>query len=149
MNVFLLEDEQKVSRFIPESLKPDGYQVQSCLSLKEAKDWIDHTKENFDLAILDRMVDGGDAIELVPELRKHWKNCRVIVLSAINTPDEKASALDLGADDYLAKPFSYVELSARLRALGRRNQESFAKPTHLVVGNLSVDILVKFITPAI
>lgn len=141
MNVFLLEDEQKVSRFISESLKADGYQVQSVHALREARDWIQDSKETFDLAVLDRMVDGRDAIELIAELKKNWKNCRVLVLSAINTPDEKASALDLGADDYLAKPFSYVELSARLRALGRRNQESFAKPTHLVVGNLSVDLL--------
>ncbi len=141
MKLFLLEDEAKVSKFISESLKADGYQVQSCASFKEAQDWLGSSSETFDLAILDRMVDGLDALVLVAPLKKAWKDCKVIILSAINTPDEKAAALDQGADDYLAKPFSFVELSARLRALGRRNSTSQPKATHLVVANLSVDLL--------
>ena len=92
-----------------------------------------------DVVILDRLLRQHDSLAHLKDIKESFPAAKVLILSAINTSNEKASALDLGADDYLGKPFSTTELLARVRALSRRLSAQ-AVPTHLRCGNLVLDI---------
>ena len=93
-----------------------------------------------DLAIFDRMLSGDDSLNYLKAFKKSFPQCKVLILSAINNSEQKALALDSGADDYLSKPYSLVELSARLRALSRRNGEA-SNVAVRQVANLTIDVL--------
>jgi DNA-binding response OmpR family regulator len=120
MRICVVEDELRVLRFLEQALRGEGHQVESCETFESAKSLLCSEPSGFDVLILDRMLRGQDGMDLVRPFRSQNPACRILILSAINTAEEKATALDLGADDYLSKPFSLVELSARLRAMSRR-----------------------------
>ena len=139
MDILIVEDELRVRRFLEEALRSEGHVVYPCVSIEEAESWMAIEDHLPDLVILDRMLNDLDGLDLIKPLKKKYADCKILILSAIGIADEKARALDLGADDYLSKPFSLAELSARLRALGRRNSGK-SSPTTLLLGNLSVDL---------
>jgi two-component system OmpR family response regulator len=91
------------------------------VSLEEAKTALE-TQFTPDIVLLDRMLKGEDGASLIPHLKQKYPTCHILVLSAIGTAEEKANIIDQGADDYISKPFSLSELTARLRALKRRPQ---------------------------
>lgn len=123
MHVLLVEDEARILRFLSGALNAEGHTTQCCSTYDEAEETLQTlTSDSIQAVILDRMLGGKDGTNLIALIRKQIANCAIIVLSALNSPEEKACVLDLGADDYVAKPFSLVELSARVRALGRRTQ---------------------------
>ena len=121
--VLLAEDEKRVAAFLMESLSAEGYSVTHCSNFPALKDQIEFGFESIDIAIFDRMLGREDSLDLIVAFKNKFPKAALLVLSAINSPEEKARSLDLGADDYLAKPYSLKELSARLRALKRRSAE--------------------------
>jgi DNA-binding response OmpR family regulator len=94
--------------------------------------------------ILDRLLGHFDAKDLVKPIKNTWQTCSILVLSAINTPDEKSNLLDLGADDYLSKPFSTQELISRINALLRRSNKW--NPNFISIGNVMLDLMKRSFT---
>mgnify|MGYP003345069558 CR=1 FL=1 len=95
--------------------------------------------ENFDLLVLDRLLGRYDTREALPQIRALWPKAGILFLSAINTPSERAELIDLGADDYLGKPYVASELLARVRSLLRRNSERDKE--RRIVGRATFDLL--------
>lgn len=117
--LLLVEDEEKLIRLLENMLVP-FFSVDSFSSYDALATLLDHSFLPYEVIVLDRMMNGKDALDLLPEFKQQFPQCRILVLSAIDTPAEKATALDQGADDYLAKPFAKEELVARIRVLARR-----------------------------
>jgi DNA-binding response OmpR family regulator len=141
MELLLVEDEITVGEFLKESLSKEGYQVIWCKNRIEVEVFLQTSVLSFDVVILDRMLSGDDAATLVPILKLKRPESKILVLSAIDLPQEKARLLDLGADEYLAKPFSLVELTARLRLIGRRSTPSANQSNLLCLKNLNIDLV--------
>lgn len=140
MELLLIEDEITVGEFLKESLSKEAYQITWCKNKSEVDGFLLSGILSFDIVILDRMLAGEDAATLIPVLKKKRPEAKILVLSAIDLPQEKARLLDLGADEYLAKPFSLVELTARLRLIGRRSP-SAEQSNILSRGNLNIDLV--------
>ena len=121
MKILIVEDEKKVASFIKRGLEDDGYQVTL------SHDGVDGLKRassgEFDLVVLDCMLPKKDGIAVLKELRDAGNLIPVIMLTAKADTDDVVSGLDAGADDYLAKPFAFAELQARVRALIRRSEQ--------------------------
>lgn len=142
MQILLAEDDERVAKFLREALKADGHEVFFCRNLKELTDAVQSSPLDFEIAILDRMFRGGDdSLSVLDKIREARPSLKILILSAINSAEEKAKALDKGADDYLAKPYSLVELTARLRVLSRRQSEKHTgEATRMQLGNANLDL---------
>ncbi|MFH1640818.1 MAG: response regulator transcription factor [Candidatus Omnitrophota bacterium] len=122
MRILLVEDEERIASFIARGLKEDHYVVDVA---KDGEKGLYMAEMNeYDLIILDIMLPGKDGISICKELRSKGRDLPILMLSAKDTPDDKARGLNFGADDYLAKPFVFKELLARIRALLRRHKPS-------------------------
>jgi DNA-binding response OmpR family regulator len=121
MKILIVEDEKKVASFIKRGLEDDSYQVTL------SHDGVDGFKRansgEYDLIILDCMLPKKDGITLLHELREDGNQVPVLMLTAKAETRDVVSGLDAGADDYLAKPFAFAELQARVRALIRRSEQ--------------------------
>ena len=126
MTIVIVEDEARVLAFLTEALRKEGHIIYPCATFQEASDTLNTVGDAVEVLLMDRLLDRVDAIGLIPIARDKCRNAKIIVLSTINEPAQKAAALDLGADDYLGKPFQLIELSARLRSLARRSSEPSA-----------------------
>jgi len=115
--ILLIEDEDKIRRFVRLALEQDGFEVHEAVNV--ARGLIEAGTRRPDMVILDLGLPDGDGLDLIRDLRA-WSDVPVLVLSARTTEHDKVGALDAGADDYLVKPFSAVELVARVRAHLRR-----------------------------
>ena len=124
MKILLLEDENKVRSFLLETFEREGFTTYSFAKFSDAQEFVASGDEGFDVAILDRIVGEKDGAALVPVIKNKIPKAKVLILSAITSPDERAKLLDIGADDYMGKPYSIVELISRLRALVRRSTTS-------------------------
>jgi DNA-binding response OmpR family regulator len=124
MRILVVEDDAPLSEALHQTLKLSGYAVDRVNNGASA----DHALKDgvFDLLILDLGLPKLDGHEVLKRLRARNSPLPVLILSACNDPEEKVRGLDLGADDYLAKPFSVKELGARVRALLRRGQHGSA-----------------------
>lgn len=120
--ICLVEDEQKVSAFICKGLEEHGYKVKTASNGITAKNLL--KQEPFDLLILDVMLPDTNGIELCRYIRQTDNNTPILMLTALNQVDNKVSGLKAGADDYLVKPFHFIELLARIEALLRRNKNN-------------------------
>jgi len=142
MTIVLVEDETRVLSFLTEALRKEGHVVHPCETFEVAVETIGAVSAALDLLIMDRLLGRMDAIPLIPVCKSKAPNARIMVLSTINSPEQKAAALDLGADDYLGKPFQLVELSARIRSLSRRAQPETGSERHIHSnGNLLLNAL--------
>lgn len=124
MIILIVEDEKRVLSFLTDALRAEGHTVHPAETYEAAVELIDNLGRDVDLLILDRLLHRTDAITLIPKAKGKCSKARILVLSTVNSPAEKAAALDQGADDYMSKPFSLVELSARIRSLSRRQNET-------------------------
>ncbi len=132
MQLLLVEDQKRLAGLLKRSLIEDGYVVDIASDGQEAIDKFDIN--NYDLIILDIMLPVKDGIEVCQEIRQSNTDIPILMLTALDGVDDRIKGLDSGADDYLVKPFSDGELSARVRALLRRS--SNGRPTILTVGEL-------------
>src|SRR5207253_2789276 len=137
--VLVVEDEKKTASFIRKALQAEGFAVDVCHNGEEA--WSALSLTPFDAVILDIMLPGRDGLSLLRQLRERKNGTPVLLLSARGEVNERVEGLNLGADDYLPKPFVIAELAARVRALGRRGAES--KPALLRVRDLTLDTITR------
>lgn len=118
MRVLFAEDEKSLNKIITKQLKAAGYSVDSCFDGGEAYDLI--TMTDYDAAIFDVMMPVLNGFELVKKIRAKGIDVPVLFLTARDSIEDRVTGLDIGADDYLVKPFSFDELSARLRVMTRK-----------------------------
>jgi two-component system OmpR family response regulator len=143
MTIVLVEDESRVLSFLTEALRKEGHVVHPAETFEAAVDLITSLGSQLELLIMDRLLGRTDGIPLIPLTRGKCTGAKILVLSTINSPEQKAAALDLGADDYLGKPFQLVELSARVRSLSRRTPSEGASGERHVftVGDIQLNAL--------
>ncbi|MBA2404091.1 MAG: response regulator transcription factor, partial [Bdellovibrionales bacterium] len=121
MNILIIEDDPKLQTFLSESLESDFSPIMVIGHLPlEDDEQINNFKPR--TIILDRLLGKYDSKDFLPQLRKKFPESFIIILSAINNSSERSELLDLGADDYIGKPFSLVELKSRIRAITRRTR---------------------------
>ncbi|WP_018108708.1 response regulator transcription factor [Bacteroides propionicifaciens] len=118
MELLLVEDNPRISEFMVKGLEESGFSVILAENGNKARSLI--AQREWDLVLLDIMLPDIDGIELLQYMRYKKINTPILVVSALGEPDDKVKALDYGADDYLAKPFHFKELIARINALTRR-----------------------------
>ena len=135
MRLLLVEDSAALRDSLAAALASEGYAVDAAADGHAALAFLAHYA--YDLVVLDLMLPGVDGLEVLRELRRKKQPARVLVLSARDQVGDRVGALDLGADDYLVKPFAFDELLARLKALARRRFDD-ASP-RLTVGALTLD----------
>lgn len=135
MRVLVVEDERKVAGFIKHGLEEERYIVDIA---SDGISGLDMAMNNhFDAILLDIMLPGKDGFSVLKELRDSGITTPVLILTARGTTDDRVFGLDLGADDYISKPFSFEELAARLRSILRRSSPE--KSTKLRCGDLVLD----------
>jgi two-component system, OmpR family, KDP operon response regulator KdpE len=137
--ILIIEDEQEIQRFLRVSLSNNGYRIVESVNGKDGL--MQAASQQPDLIILDLGLPDIDGMEVIRQVRE-WSQLPIVILSARGQDHEKVSALDLGADDYLTKPFSIGELLARLRvALRHRTQiQGSAGEPEFVLDTLRVDL---------
>jgi DNA-binding response OmpR family regulator len=137
MRVLVAEDERKTASLIREALQAEKFDVDV---RHNGRDALAAASEiSFDAIVLDIMMPERDGLSVLRQLRQNKNRTPVLLLSARGEVNERVEGLNVGADDYLAKPFALAELVARVRALGRRGTEN--RSTILRVGNLALDTL--------
>ena len=135
MRVLVVEDERRIADFISKGLSEQGYGVDIAYDGEEALHWADVAE--FDVIVLDVMLPVRDGIEVCRTLRERGSRTPILILTARDAIEDRVRGLDSGADDYLVKPFAFAELTARIRALTRR--EPAAKGTVLRAADLVLD----------
>ncbi len=136
MKILIIDDNQEILFGVEKLLKASHYHTDTALTLTLAEEAL--AQREYDLIILDWMLPDGSGVEFLARLRQEYLSTPVLLLSSKSEIDEKVEALDSGADDYLAKPFSNIELLARIRALLRR--ESSYKKAEMTIENMNVDL---------
>jgi len=136
MRILLIEDEKRISSFIARGLEESGYTVDAAETGQGGLALM--TGAAYELVILDLMLPDIDGLAVLEKIRLRTTNQPVLILSARGNLEDRVKGLDLGADDYLVKPFAFVELLARVRALVRRGQ---SLPERLQVEDLVLDCL--------
>lgn len=120
MKLLVVEDNAQLTLNILSYLSKEGYVTESASTLGKAMDKL--SGFDYDLVLLDLMLPDGNGLEVLEQVKQHHPETGVLILSAKNALDDKIRGLELGADDYLAKPFHLPELNARLKAIYRRRQ---------------------------
>jgi two-component system, OmpR family, response regulator len=139
MRLLIVEDDALLADGLARSLRRSGHAVDWVESAERA--WLALESEAFDLAILDLGLPGGDGFDLLHRLRRNERYIPVIIATAREAVADRVRGLDLGADDYLVKPFAIEELEARVRALIRRR--SVGTPPEIRCGDLVLDLAVR------
>jgi two-component system copper resistance phosphate regulon response regulator CusR/two-component system response regulator QseB len=142
MKVLLVEDDRKLGQFVRNGLEEVAYNtvwVRNCAEAREAA-----ALGTFDVIILDIGLPDGNGLQLLTEWRERRVATYILILSARHEVDDRISGLNLGADDYLAKPFSFGELLARIRSLVRRNTTN--KKTVIEHRGIRLDLLTREVT---
>lgn len=139
MQILVVEDDKRISEFLVKGLSENGYSITLCQSAEEFLD--QYLGLQWDLFIIDIMLPKMDGFHLVQTLRFKKNFTPILMLSALSSVQDKVSALDFGADDYLTKPFHFDELLSRVKALTRRQKfKDETEPTNfLEFGTLKID----------
>ncbi|CEJ69305.1 DNA-binding response regulator, OmpR family, contains REC and winged-helix (wHTH) domain [Chryseobacterium oranimense] len=142
MKILIIEDEKELAKSISEYLSGENYLCEFAGTFGEAMDKIETF--NYDCILLDIMLPDGNGLTLLEELKKQNKQDGVIIISAKNALDDKIKGLQLGADDYLTKPFHLSELMARIYSVIRRKQ--FNNSNIIKQNELQIDLLAKSVS---
>jgi DNA-binding response OmpR family regulator len=137
MKVLIVEDQSRLGQFLRQGLAECRYTVSWVRTCRDASDGLAETP--FDAVVLDLSLPDGDGLDLLRQWRKSGFNEPVLILSARDSLEDRVKGLDLGADDYLPKPFSLAELLARVRSLVRR--QSTVKHTVLEHAGIKLDLV--------
>ena len=136
MKLLIIEDDASLREIMQRALIKEGYVVETAPTYFDACDKI--AGYNYDCIMLDIMLPDGNGLKLLEQIKGMGKNDRVIIISAKDSLDDKIAGLDLGADDYLPKPFYMAELQARIKSVLRRG--SGAVQSTMNAGNISLDL---------
>src|SRR5712692_6714860 len=145
MRVLVVEDDTKIADFVVQGLKQAGFAVDHRTNGEDGLHLA--LTEPYDTAVIDLMLPKLDGLSLIEELRRQKVNTPVIILSAKRSVDDRVRGLHTGGDDYLTKPFAFVELLARVQALIRR-ASGVVESTRLTVGDISLDLLTRQVVRA-
>ncbi|HVL19872.1 MAG TPA: response regulator transcription factor [Amaricoccus sp.] len=139
--ILVVEDDQDTQAYLAKALREAGYTVEATAS---GRDGLVHAVgAGFDAMIVDRMLPDLDGLSLVRSVRAAGVQTPAILLTALSAIDERVNGLRGGADDYVVKPFSFAELSARLEAVLRRPAETKAEQTQIACGDLELDLIAR------
>lgn len=141
MRILVVEDEKRIADFLGRGLESASYAVDIASDGQKGLDMIHAT--DYDLIILDMMLPDMDGLKVLEKIRNRKTNPPVLILSARGAVEDRVKGLEYGADDYLTKPFAFVELLARVRVLLRRGTPT---PERLQVGELSLDCIRRKVT---
>jgi heavy metal response regulator len=119
MRILIIEDDSSLASFIRKGLEAEHYAVDAAISGEQGRGMA--LEFDYDLMILDLNLPGVDGVSILKSFRQRKANVPVLILTARSAVEDRVQCLDFGADDYMVKPFSFVELSARVRALLRRS----------------------------
>ena len=145
MHVLVIEDDVETARYLRKGLTESGHVVELVHDGREGLDFVlDH---EFDAAVVDRMLPGLDGLALIEIMRRKGRRTPVLILSALGQVDDRVRGLRAGGDDYLAKPFAFSELVARLEALLRRARID-GGATRLRLDDLEMDLLSRVVRRA-
>ena len=136
MRILVIEDEKRIADFLSRGLESGGYAVDVAANGATGIELVHSTE--YDLIVLDLGLPDIDGLSVLQKIRNRKASPPVLILSARDAVDDRVKGLELGADDYLVKPFAFVELLARVRALLRRGQPT---PERLQVGELALDCI--------
>jgi DNA-binding response OmpR family regulator len=136
MKLLIIEDEEDLQKMIINYLKKEGYVCEEAATFKEGYRKISNYE--YDCAIVDLNLPGGDGLKLVDILRKENAQTGILIISARETIDDRIRGLEIGADDYLTKPFNLSELNARIKAVMRRKTNQFSN--ELNFGSLVINL---------
>ncbi len=142
MKILIIEDESELADSIAEYLSEESYLCEFASTFNQALDKIE--SYNYDCILLDIMLPDGNGMNILEELKKQDKQDGVIIISAKNALDDKIKGLQIGADDYLTKPFHLSELAARIYSVIRRKQ--FGNTNKVQQNELQIDLLAKTVT---
>jgi two-component system copper resistance phosphate regulon response regulator CusR/two-component system response regulator QseB len=142
MKILLVEDDRKIGQFVKKGLEEVSYSAIWARNREEAREAV--AESQFDVIILDIGLPDGNGLQLLTEWREKNLATSVLILSARHEVDDKITGLNLGADDYLTKPFSFGELLARLRSLARR--QAGQKKTVLEYRGIQLNLLTRQVT---
>ena len=146
--ILIIEDDDETARYVSNGLDEQNFVVDRAAN---GRDGLFHaTDGSYDCIVLDRLMPGMDGMAVLAALRAAGVVTPVIILSGRGLPEDRIDGLTRGCDDYLAKPFSFAELSARIEALVRRTDRTAAEPqkTRLSVGDLEIDLLSRHVSRA-
>lgn len=135
MRILVVEDEHKIANSIKKGLEQENYAVDVVYDGEEGYDFA--VTEDYDLIILDRLLPGMEGLQIASKLRAEKIHTPILMLTAKGQIEDKVEGLDTGADDYMTKPFAFIELLARVRALIRRPKTT--TNSVLKIGDLSLD----------
>ncbi len=142
MKILIIEDERRLSDSIRRYLEGQGYLCEQAFTFADAK--MMAGSYDYDCVLLDLMLPGGDGLDILRSLRSRHKGEGVIIISAKDSIDDRVSGLEIGADDYLPKPFALAELSMRIYALIRRKE--FSASNTISSNGLTIDLLQKTVS---
>ena len=138
MRILVVEDDQRIADFLVRALKPEGYLPVCVGDGREALDLVDNA--DFDLILLDLMLPSMSGLEVCQVLRMRRINTPIIILTALDSPDDVVKGLRMGADDYMTKPFDLDELLARIEAVSRRAPTIDQDSAVLKAGGVVLDL---------
>src|SRR3954462_14770137 len=144
MKLLLVEDDVELARILEDGLREHAINVARATTAAEGRSRATH--EGFDVVVLDVMLPGGTGFDVCRDLRKRGIDTPILMLTARDALDDRVHGLEAGADDYLAKPFAFRELVARLRALARRRPSLV--PNRVSVADLDVDLSTRRVSRA-
>ena len=144
MKILVVEDNKKLGENLKQGLAQEGYAVDVIGDGLVAERRILFNRDEYDLVVLDRMLPGKDGVSICNSWRENGITIPVLMLTALDTINDKVIGLDAGADDYLAKPFALKELLARVHALLRRPKQSF--PDILTLGEININTASRIVT---
>ncbi|WFR66143.1 response regulator [Curtobacterium flaccumfaciens] len=121
MKVLLLEDDDELGAAVVDGLRDEGFVVDHVETIESAD--VQRSVAHYDCLVLDRMLPDGDALGLLDAMRRTGDTTPTLLLTARDRVSDRVTGFEHGADDYLTKPFAFAELTARIRALGRRTTE--------------------------
>jgi len=140
MKILLVEDDPKISSFVKIGLEDNDHNVTVAYDSAMAEKIV--FSKAFDVIILDVIIPGINGLELCKKIRNKGIKTPVLMLTSLDTVEDKIAGFDCGADDYLVKPFNFKELFARIKALTRRHSETIVAPT-LKIADLELDTISK------
>lgn len=135
-NILLVDDDQELCELLINWLGQEGFVIHACFDTQSARTFLDSQSQPPDAVILDVMLPDGNGLQLLRRLRTDYPQLPVLMLSARGEPTDRIIGLELGADDYLAKPCDPRELTARLRAILRRSAAPATASSVIAVGDL-------------
>jgi two-component system OmpR family response regulator len=136
MRILVVEDQEELANQIAKRVDRAGLAVDAVRTLSDARALVE--LQPYSIALLDRRLPDGDGLSLVPWIQAKRPGSRILMMTALDTLDDRIEGLDAGADDYLVKPFSLDELMARIRAISRRSSE--IRSPLIAVGTLCFDL---------